>query len=444
MLKLTRLEVYGSIFALLFGSQLCRAASGDLVPMLSVPDFNGDGMVDALDVEVFRDEYALEPGVRIPHTDLSYRAFFDANADKWISMADQNKTAIMSGNSSTIFDRELVATYHGMGLEFTPDPKIFGVSLPGFGVQNVTLAAPLLGVTVDLNLRRFTFQTEEGEEIFERVTAPFKGHGHHYVEPLVGLAALALVDFPVISRLKVTGLNVDPKTKTVKGLFWGRAARPLFYMEDGRTPLLMADDDYPEGEDWKDLQVRCLRFNGLNSDQYDDTGCTKPKEFPRLFNSPDESWHAHGGLCQVINKQMKPVVYQFITYNECQSIANYDPQKGAIDPQTREFSDELNSWLNFAMLHLWIDKLNPNGVFGNVHPDVAPDHPSEACVNVRDAPAWFHGTHSHGDGNDDHALVSVCDQPEHQVMLPGSGAQVVNIASILSLSAAALSLLFAY
>ena len=409
--------------------------------MLSVPDFNGDGIVDELDVEVFRDEYALKPGVRIPHTDLSYRAFFDANADKWISMADQNKTATMSGNSSTTFDRELVATYHGMGSEFTPDPRIFGVPLDFVGVQNVTLAEPFLGVTVDLNLRRFTFP---GEEIFEKGATPFKGHGYHYVSSLAGFAALAIVDFPIISRHKVIGLNVDPKTKTVKGLFWGRAARPLFYMEDGRTPLLMADDDYPEGEDWKDLQVRCFRFNGLNSDQYDDTGCTKPKEFPKLFNSPDESWHAHGGVCLVANEQMTSVAYQYVTYNECQSIANHDPQRIAIDPQTGQLSDKLNLWLNFAMLHLWIDKLNPNGVFGNVHPDVTPDHPNEACVNVRDAPAWFHGTHSHGDGNDDHALVSVCDQPEHQVMLPGSGAQVVNIASILSLSAAALSLLFAY
>ena len=371
-----------------------------LQPILSVPDLDGDGIVDTLDISVFMGLYDLEPTDEIPEVSPEYRAIFDLNADLRINMADwevlQNST-MLSPNSTT-FDQQLLALYSGDGNQFMPR------------LGNSSFASEYLGIKVDTSQLFFKFPNNV---TFGKVTTPFRGHGYHYFDPEEGLRALNVVGYPIKRQLAV-GLNVEPETKRVRGVFWGRAARPLFFKEDHSNPLPMAEDDYPEGEKWKDLRVRCLRFPG-DAASYDENGCTKPTAFPLLFDSPDESWHAHGGLCQVNNEEDEPVVYQFVTFNECQQYPNSDP--GAYDPQTKMYSVELNAWTNFAMLHVWIDKLNPNGIFGNVHPDVASNYPNEACVNVRPAPAWFHTTHSHGTHNQDHAYVSDCKHPEHQATL---------------------------
>ena len=401
MQKISPVHVLSYCLAFFCAGSFC---AGEIKPILSVPDFNGDGTVNEDDIQILVDRYNLDQTVDIPEMNPEYRAIFDVNADKRISIDDQNGINITDTTPSSIFDQQLLALYNGEGNQFNAT------------LGDSSFASKYLGIEVDTSALYFTFMLPGKNVTFQKVTTPFNGHGYHYT-PLEGVEALTVVGTP-ISRQLAVGLNVEPETKRVRGVFWGRAARPLFFKEDHSTPLPMAEDDYPDkpdkGEKWKDLRVRCLRFPG-DAASYDENGCTKPTAFPVLFDSPDESWHAHGGLCQVVNEEGDPVIYQFVTFNECQQYPNFDP--GAFDPQTGEPSAELNAWVNFGMLHVWIDKLNPNGIFGNVHPDVASDYPNEACVNVRPAPDWFHTTHSHGTHNQDHAYVSDCKHPEHQATL---------------------------
>ncbi|MDH5728311.1 MAG: hypothetical protein OEZ58_04940 [Gammaproteobacteria bacterium] len=154
------------------------------------------------------------------------------------------------------------------------------------------------------------------------------------------------------------GINVNADEK-VMGLYWSIDAMPVF--ANGAT-------DYPTpGGAWQDSRV--IAF-------------ADPQ--PKYTQSDDEKWHTHGGLCLTVEPGPAPLGYkavlnQHTSFNECQAI-----------PSLIKTAGEYNAWFNIWMLHAWIFDLNPNGVFGNLHPCADANSPAEETINGdREVPVFF-------------------------------------------------------
>lgn len=70
-------------------------------PLLTVADFNGDGIVTGRDVAMIRQ--AINRG--------EYLAFFDRNADRQLDLADQHLTVDDMQESSTLLDQQIAAVF---------------------------------------------------------------------------------------------------------------------------------------------------------------------------------------------------------------------------------------------------------------------------------------------------------------------------------------------
>ncbi len=174
------------------------------------------------------------------------------------------------------------------------------------------------------------------------------GHGQHWND---------IVDPIVSDYLRPDGLNISKAQDRVSGMFWGVSASPVF--EGGAT-------DYPTpGGEWETQRVV----------SFSDTA-------PVFFDSPDEKWHKHAGLCLTFEDNgsgSKPVLNQFMTFANCQAL-----------PSLIKDSENNNFWVNIFMLHAWVFDLNPNGVFANTHACLDQDSPPEPTINGdRIVPPFF-------------------------------------------------------
>ena len=294
------------------------ALCGDPDPILSLPDFNGSGVVDNADVVLIKS--ALKKDL--------YVAFYDINADGYLNYGDLYKTWRAIGKTSTALDRQKAYIFHQV--------KQF---------QLVDSREELNAMLVD------------------RATSALAGHGEHWQNEIGYLTVIGEAQpYP----LRAEGLNVSADGKSVKGMFWGKAAVPVF--ENGAT-------DYPTpGGAWTNSRV--IAFADMP---------------PKFTASEHERWHTHAGLCVTADAASNPegfkiVLNQHTTFAECQAIPSVW--------NTPE--DPINTWLNIWMLHAWMFDLNPNGFFAGTHPCVDPDAPSEDTINGgREVPEFFqhHGSH---------------------------------------------------
>jgi len=176
-----------------------EAMCGDTAhPLLTAPDFNADGAVDAADVT----EVAQAVEAQI------YYALYDRDADGALTDADIKATALSLGSSSTTADRFRASTYQRYK-----------------HLQTARGAAEIMG------------------QGFSPFPVPLAGHGNHWLSEAGSAALLGFRDSTV---WVADGLNVPYAADRPWAMFWGQAADPVF--EGGAS-------DYPWGEEWKTQRV---------------------------------------------------------------------------------------------------------------------------------------------------------------------------------------------
>jgi len=281
-----------------------RTICGAVKPLLSVADFNGNGIVDQDDVKLIKSAKKKE----------LYFALYDVDTN---GKVDDEDITIVTGQ---------------LGLTSQPIDQQFAF----------------------LFNRNKQFQlVEDSREIaamgYFEVASSLAGHGEHWDD---------FVDPVTANYLRPNGLNVPKAHDSVSGVFWLADATPVF--EFGAT-------DYPTpGGEWEAQRV--IAFNGAP---------------PKIFASPHEHWHTHAALCTTVEMGASGpeiILNQHMTFAQCQELPSLvkDPDTG------------YNHWRNIWMLHAWLFDLNPNGVFGNTHPCVDPDSPSEDMINGdREVPPFF-------------------------------------------------------
>ena len=292
-------------------------------PLLSVADFDGDGVVDGHDIAWLAK--AIHGG--------EYYAFYDRNADAKLDVRDLRAAVRDLRKRSSAFDRELAAAFkrfHRFQLVRTP--------------------------------------TELLQLGFQPGAQPLQGHGVHWLSQ-AGVASTQGLKPADVTLAE--GLNVPMSGDSVWAMFWGDPAQPLF--EDPMAEGGLSALDYPApGGAWEHKPVQAF--------------ATMPRRF---FSSPNETWHPHAGLCAVAEDHgagPQIVLHQHTSFAQCQAMPSV----------ARTGIASQNAWMNFWMMHLWMFKLNPNGVFGNTHPCLDPTAPTEASINEgRPVPPFFemHGGH---------------------------------------------------
>lgn len=171
-------------------------------PLLSVADFNGDGVVDNNDIVILSKHVGGK----------GYYALYDRNSDGDLTGADVALATKDIGMLSTVPDREIAKIYNRFKY--------------------------LQAVQGNDNLSSLGYFP---------IPPALKGHGTHWFNSS-GLASLLGQKEPSIYTAE--GLNVSSDKQVVHAVFWASPAVLVF--ENGAT-------DYPNGENWKDSQV--IRFD---------------------------------------------------------------------------------------------------------------------------------------------------------------------------------------
>lgn len=268
--------------------------------------------------------------IRLAMYDKKYAAIYDRNADGKLDRGDLYKAWSELGQVSTTTDQQLAKMYQ--------------------------------------RFRHFQDVSGHGEVMsmnYQTIGGTFAFHGQHWLNTAGQFAVAGLREAdPFIAE----GINVTSDGQSVPALFWGDGAVPLF--NDPSAPDGLSTLDWPSP-------------NGVwNFERVQAFADTPPDFFP---STTDDNWHTHAGLCvttQDLGNGPEFVTEQHLSNAECQARPNL---------QKFEFNGQMiNQWGNFWMLHAWLFKLNPNGVFGNVHPCVDPDGASEHDINGdRVVPPFF-------------------------------------------------------
>jgi|GEM_PF-1870258 len=298
-----------------------QAQCGDPVdPLLSVSDFNGDGVVNRKDIHMLKD--ALH--------EHQYYALFDRNADDKLDYKDLYLAKADLHLTSSDTDQRLAKMYQRFR-----------------HIQNVSGFEAI------------------GEMNYQPFGSVLAFHGQHWSNTA---GQFANAGFRAPDPYIAEGLNVLSDGSEVMAVYWGDGAIPLFNDPSAPGGLSTLDWPSPTGV-WNTQPVQAFAD-------------TPPDFFPQ---TDAERWHPHAGLCvtvQDLGNGPEWVVEQYTTNAYCQAQPNL--QKVEFNGQT------FNIWGNFWMLHSWIFKLNPRGVFGNVHPCVDPDGASEDDINGgRPVPPFF-------------------------------------------------------
>lgn len=177
-------------------SKACMAGAQ---PIISVADFNADGIVDQADVE--------EIGTVIQ--DGIYYTLYDRNVDGVVDQLDQDLTTRSIGVSSTDLDKSIVTLFHE--------------------VEELQTANGLDDLA---NLG------------FQKGTSSLAGHGEHWLND-IGNAAIS--GQAQSQFLRAEGINVSKADNKVWALFWG---------QNGDLQFTNGATDFPvAGGEWMDSQV---------------------------------------------------------------------------------------------------------------------------------------------------------------------------------------------
>ena len=293
-------------------------------PLLSVSDFNGDGKVTSLDMDMMI--LALREG--------TYYSIYDRNADAKLGIADLYAAKRDMGKISHKTDQQLAKMYQRFK-----------------HIQTLNGHHAIMAMN------------------YQPLGGAFAMHGQHWMN---SAGEFAVVGLRAADPFIAEGLNVLADGSDVPALFWGDAAVPLF--NDSAAPNGLSTLDWPSPTGvWNTERVQA--FADAPPDFFPDTTA--------------DMWHKHAGLCATATDDGNGLVWrvdQHLSNAECQALPNA--------AKADFMGQKINRWGNFWMLHVWLYDLNPRGVFGNTHPCIDPDAPSEDEINGgRIVPPYFQDMH---------------------------------------------------
>lgn len=306
--------------------------AGEVKPILSVGDIDGDGSVTHADVNMLSAQ--VDSG--------EYIAFFDLNADSVLDGKDVSAAAKAMGASSTVLDQQLAELFW---------------ATESFRDQQTAIAS---------GFRPFTQQ--------------MAGHGGHFVRlPLrfeMGANGVQLdQDWENTSDTNLDlsepeGLNFDEN---------GELAAVFFYHGTNIRDWVLvnaaeAQQPTPQGQ----AAIAAMAQESLNESMQ---SAMSGGMYPMIFNTHEALWHQHWGGCW---NNLDYVAMSFNPAHEPQFINHTLPAEcHVLSPNTN------NGWLPaFNMLHVWLYKLNPCGTFAGTHPHISQNFPEEP--DYREGEMWFH------------------------------------------------------
>ena len=193
-----------SAFSLVVSNAVfANASCGDPAQaLLSVADFNGNGIVDATDIATLGRHVGKK----------SYYGLYDLDADGDLTGADVNLAAQSLGQASSPTDQEIATIYNRFKY-----------------LQNVQGNDQLTALG------------------YFSIPPALKGHGTHWFNS-AGMASMLGQKQPSIYIAE--GINISTDRQKIHANFWATPATLVF--ANGAT-------DYPTGDNWKDSQV--VRFS---------------------------------------------------------------------------------------------------------------------------------------------------------------------------------------
>lgn len=294
----------------------------ELQPILSVGDFDGDGVVTKHDKKLLK--RAIKKG--------EYIAFFDLNADERLDKKDKKLLKKQKNKASTLLDQQLAELFWA------------------------TEAYREVGAANADGFRRFT--------------QVLQGHGQHYARlPFVPTADGGLdPNYENISDGDLVigepeGLNYDENGNLVAVFYYhGIDVKDWVFVNE-------AGDEAAIGAMFQ--QAVQMTMHSAMSGSVE----------PYLFDDEHASWHQHWGSCwdgldyisMYSNVEQEPFFNQAMFPQECSARESENQRQGYLP--------------GFNMLHVWLYKLNPCGLFAGTHPDVSTAFPEEP--QARELSHWF-------------------------------------------------------
>ena len=305
-----------------------QCEEGDLQPILSKGDFDGDGMVTRFDVRLI--SHQVGSG--------EYTAFFDLNADGVLNGQDVSLTARAIGDSSTFLDQQFAVLFW--------------------------------------STERYRDVSNAIADGYRPFTPILKGHGIHYAK-LPFLATPSGLDPDYV---------LDPDYENVlDGQVNAAEPEGLNYDENGN---LVAVFHYHgiDVKEWvfanqlgDDTTVQALFQESVHRSAL---SAASGGIYPQFYDSSEAIWHQHWGPCwdglDYIPMAFDPTIVPGFNQHML-------PEECALQG---EISGRRQGWIPaFNMIHVWLYKLNPCGVFAGIHPHVSVEFPEEPMV--RPLPEWF-------------------------------------------------------
>ena len=307
-------------------------------PILSRPDFNGDGIVNLQDVFAIQFHRIFKPLV-------GEHAIFDVNADGRVDRFDVRATLAAFGQKSSELDLQLAEIYRDVSpfLSEIGHPRAI---LDGYGA----------------------------------FTPAFQGHGEHWVNPSRVAQALSKPK-EELTHMDYIGLNVEPYggesllERDVLGVFY-----------------LIQPDNIEEL--WGNFVT-----STQDGDEKIDFGVPEYEGVPDLFKddpllSPhQENWHRHDAVYIHYPNPLDPKTVTFEQnldphelYTRYAAATLNDPNNelvvwGLETGNGFAFEDIADANVmflpSFQMMHAWVNAINPSeyGAFGETHPLVSPNAP---------------------------------------------------------------------
>lgn len=245
-----------------------------------------------------------------------YEAIMDRDADGRLDIFDVILAIWDLGTRSSLFDRQMVALWDAT--------------------------------------KRYQDVENAIEDGFRPFTQVLHGHGIHYARLPIRFTPSGQLDptYPntIDGNLSITqpeGLNYDPDGNLVAVFFIRTIDVRQWIFATDRDPLIQEAMD--------------LVYRGAP---------------PHIFNSADEMWHEHYGACwngldypaMSLDPSIVPIFTQHLTMQECAQYA----------AETQQTDIPKFGWLPaFNMIHVWLYRLNPCGLFANTLPALAVGYPEE-------------------------------------------------------------------
>lgn len=298
-------------------------ASGGVSPVLSVPDFDGDGTVTPQDVALIGQQ--VDTG--------EYVAFFDLNVDGVLDGQDVAATAQARGEASSTLEQQLAELY--WGTEKYRD------------IENAYA---------------------DGYRPFTQI---LHGHGQH------------MTRLPIL----VTPTGLDPDYQNSQdGILEIAKPEGLNYDENGNLIAVY----YYHGIDVKELVLASLggdipRVQELFGEAIVNsmTSAMSGGTWPPLYDSPEALWHQHWGACL---DDLDYAAMSFDTSHQVFYSENYEI--GECLARVKAGSRQ-GYTTAFNMIHVWLYKLNPCGIFAGTHPHASMGYQEEGAYDPRTTAEWF-------------------------------------------------------